>query len=241
MDRMREFTLKELAEYDGQDGKPVYVAFGGTVYDVSESELWNKGSHFNRHLPGNDLTEQMGSAPHGADVLDRPGIKAVGILKRDPAEGHIPPFLESIFQRFPSLRRHTHPATVHFPIAYLTAASIFTVVDLLFPGLFGVDHEKIAFLMLVLATVFTPVTVATGVFSWWVNYQFRPSRRIRLLIGLSAAILVLEVVCLLMRLPGPVEKGGVGFAYYGIMLFLGPLAGITGFNGGQLVFPTHKG
>lgn len=241
MDRMREFTLQELAEFDGQDGKPVYVAFGGTVYDVSESDLWNKGSHFNRHLPANDLTEQMGSAPHGADVLDRPGIEAVGILKRDPAEGHIPPFLESIYQRFPSLRRHTHAATVHFPIAYLTAASIFTAVDLLFPGFFGVDYEKIAFIMLVLAAVFTPVTIVTGVVSWWVNYQLRPSRRIRNLIGLSVVIVVLEAICLFMRVPGPVEKEGFGLAYYGIMFLMGPLAGITGFNGGQLVFPTHKG
>lgn len=241
MDRMREFTLQELAEFDGQDGKPVYVAFGGTVYDVSESGLWNKCSHFNRHLPGNDLTEQMGSAPHGGDVFDRPGIKAVGILKRDPAEGYIPPFLESIFQRFPSLRRHTHPATVHFPIAYLTAASIFTGIDLLFPGLFGVDHEKIAFLMLVLASVFTPVTIVTGVVSWWVNYQLRMSLRIRNLIGLSVAIVVLEAICLFMRVPGPVAKEGAGLFYYGIMILMAPLAGITGFNGGQLVFPTRKG
>lgn len=32
----REFTLTELAEYDGKDGKPVYLAIRGQVFDVSE-------------------------------------------------------------------------------------------------------------------------------------------------------------------------------------------------------------
>ena len=237
---MREFTTKELAEYDGTDGKPVYVAFGGTVYDVSKSALWNKGSHFRRHLPGTDLSDQLGCAPHGADVLDRPGIEAVGFLITRPAEDPIPPLLAAIYRRFPFLRRHTHPASVHFPIAFLTAASAFTLIDLLMPDLFGMDHEKMAFLMLVLASLFTPIAIATGVLSWRVNYQLRQYKRIRNLIGLSAFILLLEVVCLFIRVPGPVKPEGMGLVYYGSIFLMGPLAGITGYNGGQMVFPTLK-
>jgi len=244
MDKTRIFTLQELSEFDGRDGRPAYVAFDETVYDVSHSELWNEGSHFNQHMPGSDLTEQMGRAPHAADVLDRPGIKVVGVLKRDVKKDsdkiHIPSFLETIFRLFPSMRRHTHPATVHFPIAFLTVGSIFTFIYLLSPDLFGIDHERIAYLMLILATIFTPITIATGVFSWWVNYQLRFSIRIRNLLGLSAVILVLEAVSLLMRIPGPVAKEGPGLAYYGIMLLMGPLAIITAYNGGQMVFPTHR-
>jgi len=244
MDRTRIFTLRELAEFDGTDGRPAYIAFNETVYDVSQVELWNEGSHFNQHMPGSDLTEQMGRAPHAADVLDRPGIKIVGVLKggvkKDSDKVHIPSFLETIFRLFPSMRRHTHPATVHFPIAFLAVGSIFTVLELLSPDLFRIDHERIAFLMLILATIFTPITIATGVFSWWVNYQFRPSMRIRNLIGLSAVILVLEAVSLIMRIPGPVAKEGAGLLYYGIMLLMGPLVVITAFNGGQIVFPTHR-
>ncbi len=31
----REFTLEELAEYNGTGGRPAYVAVNGIVYDVS--------------------------------------------------------------------------------------------------------------------------------------------------------------------------------------------------------------
>jgi predicted heme/steroid binding protein/uncharacterized membrane protein len=238
--KLRKFTTQELAGYDGADGKPVYVAFSGTVYDVSGSPLWKRGSHFRRHLPGTDLTDQLGSAPHGADVLDRPGIEAVGVLVKRHAEDPVPPLLAAVYKRFPVLRRHTHPATVHFPIAFLTAASAFTFLNLFFSGLFGIDHEKTAFVMLVLAALSTPATIATGVVIWRVDYQFRSYKRIRYLIGLSAVILIFESACLYMRIPGPVAEGGAALLYNGLMLLMGPLAGITGYNGGQLVYPTKK-
>ena len=34
---MKEFTLEELAEFDGREGRPAYVAYDGMVYDVTES------------------------------------------------------------------------------------------------------------------------------------------------------------------------------------------------------------
>ena len=37
------FTLEELREFDGTGGSPIYVAFRGKVYDVSESELFEEG------------------------------------------------------------------------------------------------------------------------------------------------------------------------------------------------------
>ena len=238
--KTREFTTQELAGYDGTDGKPVYVAFGGTVYDVSNSPLWKKGSHFRRHLPGTDLTDQMGCAPHGADVLGRAGIEAVGVLIKRHAEDPVPPLLAAVYRRFPFMRRHTHPASVHFPIAFLTAASAFTFLSLFWPGLLGIDHEKTAFVMLVLAALFTPVTIVTGIIIWRVDYQFRSYRRIRYLIVLSVVILILESACLYLRIPGPVKEGGAALVYNGLMLLMAPLAGLAGYNGGQLVYPTNK-
>jgi hypothetical protein len=95
-------------------------------------------------------------------------------------------------------------------------------------------------MMLVLAALFTPVTIATGIVIWRVDYQFRSYRRIRYLIALSAVIMSLELVCLYLRIPGPVGEGGEALIYNGIMLLLGPLAGLAGYNGGQLVYPTNK-
>ena len=34
------FTLAELAQYDGQDGRPAYFAYEGQVYDASSIPNW---------------------------------------------------------------------------------------------------------------------------------------------------------------------------------------------------------
>jgi predicted heme/steroid binding protein len=40
---MKKFDEQDLTEYDDRDGKPVFIARDGKVYDVSASKLW-KGS-----------------------------------------------------------------------------------------------------------------------------------------------------------------------------------------------------
>ncbi len=75
---MKEFTTEELRQFDGKNGKPAYVAFKGKVYDVTQSSLWDSGSHF-EHAAGMDLTEIFKDAPHGEEVLER--VPIVGELK----------------------------------------------------------------------------------------------------------------------------------------------------------------
>ena len=38
MAEQRTFTLDELAAFDGSDGKPIYIALRGVVYDVTRCE-----------------------------------------------------------------------------------------------------------------------------------------------------------------------------------------------------------
>ena len=71
---MREFTADELAEFDGSDGGAVYVAYKGTVYDVTESSMWGGGDHEGEHTGGHDLTEEMEDAPHDVLVTDFPEV-----------------------------------------------------------------------------------------------------------------------------------------------------------------------
>ena len=68
---MKEISQEELAGYNGENGKPVYVACDGKVYDVTESKLWRKGNHMKRHNAGSDLTTDIQAAPHEKDVLER--------------------------------------------------------------------------------------------------------------------------------------------------------------------------
>jgi len=68
---MKRFTGAELRYYDGKEGRPAYVAFGGKVYDVSSSFLWKGGCHQVLHSAGEDLTEALRKAPHGVELLER--------------------------------------------------------------------------------------------------------------------------------------------------------------------------
>lgn len=77
---LKKFTVKELEEYNGKDGKPAYVAYQGKVYDLSQSDLWGGGAHMGSHHAGNDITEEVEFAPHGEEVLERENVKLVGRL-----------------------------------------------------------------------------------------------------------------------------------------------------------------
>jgi predicted heme/steroid binding protein/uncharacterized membrane protein len=68
-------TLEELKAFDGKDNRPAYFAFQDKVYDVSESEFWKEGIHFERHRSGEDLTEFLRQAPHGEEkILSLPQV-----------------------------------------------------------------------------------------------------------------------------------------------------------------------
>ena len=78
----RKFTLEELKQFDGRDGRPAYVAFDGKVYDVTDSFLWVSGDHQGQHEAGKDLSSEMQFAPHREEVLER--VKQVGVLVSNP-------------------------------------------------------------------------------------------------------------------------------------------------------------
>jgi predicted heme/steroid binding protein len=74
----RRFTIEELKQYDGKDGRPAYIAYKGKVYDVTDSPLWASGDHQGLHEAGKDLTDEITEAPHGEETLTI--MKIVGIL-----------------------------------------------------------------------------------------------------------------------------------------------------------------
>ena len=78
---MKRFSREELAHYDGKNGVPAYVAYKGKVYDVSISFHWRNGEHQVLHNAGEDLTDSLERAPHGAELLEK--FPKVGILGED--------------------------------------------------------------------------------------------------------------------------------------------------------------
>ena len=235
---MKEMVSGELASFDGKDGRPVYVAFQGKVYDVTRSRLWSSGSHMKRHPSGKDLTREILAAPHGPEVLERyPQVAMVKAPAEPPGEElkHLPPWLQTALQKFPLLKRHPHPMVVHFPIAFLMAASFFALLLLLHadPTL-----ELTSFCLLILGAIATPFAMGTGYLTWWINYMRKPNRFIQRKIWLSFPLLGLEVVLILWRELCPaVFPPTIHPPYLILMLFLAPLVGLIGYYGGQLTFP----
>lgn len=75
----RVFTIQELAQFDGSNGKPAYVAVNGIVYDVSFESTWGGGTHFSLYA-GRDLTAQFNGCHGGMEEILR-NLPEVGILK----------------------------------------------------------------------------------------------------------------------------------------------------------------
>jgi predicted heme/steroid binding protein len=81
---LKKFTLEELKQYNGRDGRPAYFAYKGKVYDATESFLWTDGDHQGQHEAGRDITNEMASAPHGEEMLER--VKLAGVLIVGPGK-----------------------------------------------------------------------------------------------------------------------------------------------------------
>lgn len=73
----KKFTVTELADYNGLNGKSAYIAVDGIVYDVTNVKEWANGTHQD-YAAGLDLTKEIKAAPHGVAQLD--GVPFVGTL-----------------------------------------------------------------------------------------------------------------------------------------------------------------
>src|SRR5208337_1437548 len=188
-----KLSPEELAQKDGKEGRPVYIAYEGRIYDVSRSNLWKTGVHMRRHHSGEDLTTDMSAAPHGPEVLER--CPQVGIIRlKSTIEQKT--FLELLFEKLPFLRRHPHPMTVHFPIVFMLSAVFFTFLYLITAD---PSYETTAFHCLAGGVIFTPIVMLTGFTSWSVNYLARPLRAINIKAAVSMLMLVVSLAALFWR------------------------------------------
>jgi predicted heme/steroid binding protein/uncharacterized membrane protein len=236
---MKEIDSRELSEGNGQDGQPVYIAHQGRVFDVSESKLWKGGLHMKRHHAGKDLTTDIQGAPHGTEVLERYPQVAV-LKKREVAEREIPEFLSRLLSRFPMLRRHPHPMTIHFPIVFMFSTTLFTLLYFLT----GVrSFELTALNCLGAGILFTPVAMATGYYTWWLNYLAKPVRPVAIKKKVSVILFGTEIAAFLWRIAVPDILGvfSPSSVIYSLLIFsLLPLVTVLGWFGANLTFPVER-
>jgi predicted heme/steroid binding protein/uncharacterized membrane protein len=236
----KEFTLEELQSFNGQDGKPVYIVHRGRVIDVSNSRLWKDGVHMRRHHAGTDLTTDILGAPHDLDVLDR--YPQVGVLRsvEESVSRPMPAALAALLDRFPMLRRHPHPMTVHFPIVFLLSTTAFNLIYLMT----GIpSFEVTALHCLGAAVLFTPVAIGTGLYTWWLNYLAKPMRPVNIKKRLSPLLWLLAVSAFIWRLAVPDILHSfrpASLVYFFLILSFFPLVTIIGWFGAQMTFPVEK-
>ncbi len=236
---MKEFDADELAGFNGENGNPIYVAYDGRVYDVSQSKLWRKGQHMNRHRSGNDLTGDLQAAPHESNVLER--YPQVGVFKKAAVEEPaIPQPIARLIRRFPFLRRHPHPMTVHFPIVFAFSTTIFNILYLIT----GIkSFELTALHCLAGGILFTVVGITTGFYTWWINYMAKPLRAVKIKIPLTLTMLITEIIIFIWRIMKPDILDSIHFdstIYFLLVLALVPMITVIGWYGASMTFPVEK-
>jgi len=219
---------------NGSEGRSVYVALEGKVYDLTASQLWEHGLHMNTHHAGQDLSRAIQAAPHGMEVFER--FELVGELAEaaavKPSEFPKPPLPLAKL-----LEQHPHPMTVHFPIALSITGAVFMFLYLVSGN---VLFEKIALGNIIVAAIAAPFAITAGVMSWYYNYGAIWTPIYRRKAFLSVQLVVLQVIVLVVR--GAVLRGGelAGpwfWVYAVLVVMLAPTVMGLGYFGGKITFP----
>jgi len=222
----------ELKKYDGKDGRPAYIAYKGNIYDVTNSKLWKNGSHVNRHFAGEDLSHQMAVAPHADDVMSRYKIVDTLEIEKKPVEIDKMDKRRDFYRKF-----HPHPVLIHFPMGLFFFTCIMQILFLIFNFK---PYENAAYYSLFIGVVFSYPATASGIYSWWINYQSLLTRTFKIKLYMSILLLIITTASLLLRIlvPDISFTAGTGFYVYNALLLLSfPIVTIVGYFGGKITWP----
>ncbi|MDP1784364.1 MAG: 2-oxoacid:acceptor oxidoreductase subunit alpha [Sulfuricurvum sp.] len=230
-------TLNELKRYNGRNGMSAYVAYKGTVYDVTQSPFWKEGNHQGQHNAGADLTIMMAGAPHGDEVFAKMPVVATleeePLLQQSDASAATPlkERLQIWYKKY-----HPHPMTVHFPIAlHMFSAGL----DLFFLASPKVPYAVGVFYTFFVATVMGFVAMIAGVLSWWINYNLSTRRPfvVKLIVATLTLLLGVVGIALYLENPGIVYEASLeGITYHAIILFTGMSVIVLGYYGGKITW-----
>ena len=148
--------------------------------------------------------------------------------------------LARLLDRFPQLKRRPHPLLAHFPIVFLLSATFFS---LLYRFTGNRSFDDTAFYCLGGGLLTLPPTVATGLFTHWLNFPGGADKTVHLEKALSYCGDVHRRgrLCLALAEPArPHDLSGVNLIYFFLVLSLTPLVTANGYFGGMLTFPLEE-
>jgi uncharacterized membrane protein len=154
-----------------------------------------------------------------------------------PDYRELPPVLVRLLDRFPQLQRRPHAMLAHFPIVFLLSATSFS---LLFRFTGNRAFDDTAFYCLGGGLLTLPPTVATGLFTQWLNFPGSADQTVRIEKALSYAEMLILTVAFVWRWLNPLvltDLSGVNLIYFFLVLSLTPLVTASGYFGGMLTFP----
>ncbi len=223
----------ETRAYNGKDGRPAYVVYNGKIYDVTKSSQWKGGVHMGRHKAGEDLTDFLSMAPHKTEVFER--VELIGPVEEAPGDKSVKrkEALRDLYRKF-----HPHPIFIHFPIALFFFGALMQFIFLISKnGTF----EYAASYAIIIATLGIVPAMASGLFSWWINYDMTLTTIFKNKLTFSIILLINAAFLVVARLSYPgIALGSDLFSYlYNILIFINvPVTLFIAYNGGKITWPS---
>jgi membrane-associated progesterone receptor component len=89
---LRDFTLEQLREYNGSNGKPIYIAIKGEVFDASKGTQYYGVDAPYHCFAGRDATRAMAKFSFDEAELSNPDISDIGPFEKGMLEDFIHKF-----------------------------------------------------------------------------------------------------------------------------------------------------
>lgn len=238
---MIELTREQLKEYNGKNGKPVYICYKNKIYDVSLSPLWAEGNHQDAHSAGMDITAELEAAPHGEEVLERyplAGELKGEEIKEEKKEASVKEVSFLSKAAIELNKKHPHRMMIHFPIA-LSMASC----GLLFLSLITKfqSFEQASYYVQVMALLSAPFAIITGLLSWKANYYGIMTYIFSRKIFYSMVLAVISLTVAVWRTLDPqIAFSGTPISWVYILIFFltTPTVILLGYYGGKITVPS---
>jgi uncharacterized membrane protein len=166
-----------------------------------------------------------------------PGVRSPGAAGYGP---ELPPWLARLLDSFPQLQRRPHSMLAHFPIVFMLSTTFFTILYLCTGDK---SFDDTAFYCLGGGLLTMPPTVATGLFTHWLNFSGRLHETVNIEKALSYAVITIGAAAFVWRWLNPrvlEDLGWVNLIYLFLVLSLGPLVTANGYYGGMATFPLEE-